>query len=275
VAGGATAERRREIEEAWEGLQSKNHFEVLGLTRKASAGDVKKAYFSLARRFHPDVHHGASLGDLRDKLEAVFIRLGEAHEVLRDQSKRSDYEERLGRPRPQAPTEPGAQPTATGAAPEADEQAAANRAAEAVQRAERLYTAAAEGDDAAVRQKYWEAIQLVEPIFERLAGQMRLRARLVLARCYLENPNWVKRAEETLQAAVREERENVEAYRLLGKLYEERGLRTRATSMFRRVLELKPGDPQAAEALTRVDTPNGSPPSAEGGGFLRKIFRRS
>ena len=46
------------------------------------------------------------------------------------------------------------------------------------------------------------AIQLVEPIHERLSGRLRLRARLVLARCYLENPNWVKRAEEMLQAEV-------------------------------------------------------------------------
>ncbi len=274
VADGATAQRRREIEEAWEGLQSKNHFEILGLTRKASAGDVKKAYFSLARRFHPDVHHEASLGDLRDKLEAVFIRLGEAYEVLHDQSKRRDYEERLGRPR--APTGPGAPATADEAAPEVEEEVGADRAAEAVQRAERLYTVAAEAkDDAAVRQKYWEAIQLVEPIFARLTGPTRLRGRLVLARCYLENPNWVKRAEETLLAAVREEPGHAEAYRLLGRLYEERGLRTRATSMFRRVLELKPDDTRAAEALTRLDTPNESPPSEEGGGFLRKIFRRS
>ena len=272
----ATAERRREIEEAWEGLQSKNHFEILGLTRKATAGDVKGAYFSFARRFHPDVHHEASLGDMRDKLEAVFIRLGEAYEVLRDKGKRSDYEERLGRPRPRATADSEPQAPAPGAAPEVDEPVGVDRAAEAVRRAERLYAAASEAEnDAAVRQKYWEAIQLVEPIFERLAGKTRLRARLVLARCYLENPNWVKRAEETLQAAVREEPGDAEAYRLLGKLYEERGLRTRATSMLRRVLELTPDDTRAADALARIDTTNESSPREEGGGFLRKMFRRS
>jgi len=276
VADGATAERRREIEEAWDGLQSKNHFEVLGLTRKASAGDVKKAYFSLARRFHPDVHHEASLGDLRDKLEAVFIRLGEAYEVLRDQGKRSDYEERLGRPRPAATAEPELQGSTPGAAPEASEPAGADRAAEAVRRAERLYASASDAEgDVASRQKYWEAIQLVEPIHERLAGRLRLRARLVLARCYVENPNWVKRAEEMLQAVVREEPEAAEAYRLLGKLYEERGLRSRATSMLRRVLELTPDDTSAAEALARIAPREEPTPPEEGGGFLRKIFRRS
>ncbi len=270
----ATTERRREIEEAWQGLESKNHFEVLGLSRKATADDVKGAYFRLARRFHPDVHHGASLGDMRDKLEAVFIRLGEAYEVLRDQGKRSDYEERLGRSRP-----PSSGPDSTGPVGidhEAEAQARAERAEEAVRRAEGLYKAASEAEnDAAVRQKYWEAIQLVEPIFEKLTGKLRLRARLVLARCYLENPNWVKRAEETLQAATREEPGDAEAYRLLGRLYEERGLRSRATSMFRRVRKLKPDDTQAAEAIARIGAADEPPPPEEGGGFLKKIFGRS
>lgn len=270
----ATTERRREIEEAWQGLESKNHFEVLELSRKATVEDVKGAYFRLARRFHPDVHHGASLGDMRDKLEAVFIRLGEAYEVLRDKGKRSDYEERLGRSRPASPGPDPAGPV--GIDHEAEAEARAERAEEAVRRAEGLYTAASEAEnDAAVRQKYWEAIQLVEPIFEKLTGRLRLRARLVLARCYLENPNWVKRAEETLQAATREEPGDAEAYRLLGRLYEERGLRSRATSMFRRVRKLKPDDTQAAEAIARIGTADEPPPPEEGGGFLKRMFRRS
>jgi tetratricopeptide (TPR) repeat protein len=274
----ATAQRRREIEEAWEGLQSKNHFEVLGLTRQATAADVKGAYFRLARRFHPDVHHEASLGDMRDKLEAVFIRLGEAYDVLRDTARRSEYEERLGRPRANSAS---SAPAGTSAPdpdpdPEADARARAERAEEAVRRAEELYDSASRaGEGAGVRQKYWEAIQLVEPIVAKLSGRIRLRARLVLARCYLENPNWVKRAEEALQVATREEPADPEAYRLLGKLYEERGLRTRATTMFRRVQELRPDDARAAEALARIGTSNESPPSEEGGGFLKRIFRRS
>src|SRR5439155_13050046 len=71
----AMAQRRKEILDAHEGLKRRNHFEVLGLARSATEVQVKEAYFRLARSFHPDVHHGASLGDLRDKLEAVFIRL--------------------------------------------------------------------------------------------------------------------------------------------------------------------------------------------------------
>jgi hypothetical protein len=102
-AGGETDARRREILEAWVGLKTRNHFEVLGIPRASNELQVKEAYFSLARRFHPDVHHGASLGDLRDKLEQIFIRVGEAYEVLRDPKRRSEYEERHRRRRPSPP----------------------------------------------------------------------------------------------------------------------------------------------------------------------------
>ena len=135
---------RREILDAWEGSKTRNHFEVLGLPRASSEAEVKDAYFRLAKRFHPDVHHGESLGDLRDKLEAVFIRLGEAYETLRDPRRRGDYEERLGRRgrgRPASRRGAGAA-AAAGAAPRAtprrSEAEAARGAEEAMRRAAKL-----------------------------------------------------------------------------------------------------------------------------------------
>jgi tetratricopeptide (TPR) repeat protein len=254
-------ERRREVLEAWEGLKTKNHFEVLGLPRASTASDVKEAYFRLARRFHPDVHHSASLGDLRDKLEAVFIRLGEAYEVLGDTDRRREYEEKLGRLRPKPGKEPAPVEQTASAAPDPEEEA--NRIGAAIRRAEGLYD----------KEQYWDAIQVVEPLLERVPPKMRLRARLVLARAYLKNPNWAKRGEETLLAAVQHDPDAAEAYGLLGNLYRERGLRTRAVSMFKRVLELRPEDEEAKTLLAKLQ-PDAAPPADEGGGLLKKIFRR-
>jgi tetratricopeptide (TPR) repeat protein len=275
----AATERRREIEEVWQDLKEKDHFEILGLTRKANAADVKEAYFKLARRFHPDVHHGVSLGDLRDKLEAVFIRLGEAYEVLRDTEKRGEYEERLGRlkPRPgsaEAPSAVAGTPEEPPLAENPESQAA--RLEQSVARAERLYAAARKArEDPSLKQNYFEAIQIVEPIVGRLTGRAQLRARLVHARCLQENPNWVKRAEETLRTAIEEHPEAHEAYALLGGLYEQQGLRARAASMFRRVRELRPNDEEAAQALARLRGRKTPPPDeGESGGILKKIFKK-
>ena len=95
--------RRREIQDLHDGLRSRDHFEILGISRAATADEVKDAYFRLARPYHPDAPLDASLEDLRDKRSAVFIRLGEAYETLRSATSRiacSSSTTRIVSPRP-------------------------------------------------------------------------------------------------------------------------------------------------------------------------------
>jgi len=284
-----TEERRREILEAWEGLETRTHFEVLGVARSVGEAEVKEAYFRLARRFHPDVHHGASLGDLRDKLEAVFIRLGEAYEVLRDPRKRSEYEERLGRqrPRPGAPAgeAEGGPATASPAeaaapAPSPDTEEEARLAEEAVRRAAKLVEQAKaleqeKPDEPEHQRLTYDAIQLLEPIHETATGRTRLRAQLLLAWGWAQNPMWTKRAESLLLAASRENPQSPEPWAMLGGIYADKGLHTRATTMYRRALELKPDHEEAARYL-KANAEAPAPPEAEGGGgLLGRLFRKS
>jgi Tfp pilus assembly protein PilF len=84
---------------------------------------------------------------------------------------------------------------------------------------------------------------------------MKQEARVLLARAYLQNPKWVRRAQETLQCAVDEDGPpNVEALFLLGTIYAGQGLKRRAEALLRRALALQPDHgPAAAElrALSR------------------------
>ena len=64
---------------------STDYYEVLGVTRDASAEQIKKAYRRLAMKYHPDV---ADTSDAADK----FKQIGEAYEVLHDPHKRSVYD---------------------------------------------------------------------------------------------------------------------------------------------------------------------------------------
>jgi hypothetical protein len=96
--------RRREIQELHDGMRSKDHFEILGISRSATADEVKDAYFRLARPYHPDASLDPSLEDLRDKRSAVFIRLGRG---LRDPPQ-PDVAEALRDRVPAAPRRPPA-----------------------------------------------------------------------------------------------------------------------------------------------------------------------
>lgn len=67
----------------------KDYYGTLGVSRDASAEDIKKAFRKLARQFHPDT--------AKDKAgsEEKFKEINEAHEVLSDPEKRKKYD-RLG-----------------------------------------------------------------------------------------------------------------------------------------------------------------------------------
>ncbi|MCA0251941.1 MAG: molecular chaperone DnaJ [Actinobacteria bacterium] len=64
---------------------STDYYQVLGVSRDASAEQIKKAYRRLAMKYHPDV---ADTPDAADK----FKQIGEAYEVLHDPHKRSVYD---------------------------------------------------------------------------------------------------------------------------------------------------------------------------------------
>ena len=91
--------RRREVQEAYEGLAWKNHFEVLGILEGANEGDIKQAYFRQAKRFHPDQFRDPAFADVADRVEAVFMRVAGAYETLRDPESRREYEATLRRRR--------------------------------------------------------------------------------------------------------------------------------------------------------------------------------
>lgn len=76
------ASLRQEILSLHERMPGLGDHEVLGLPPTASEADIKAAFFRLAKRYHPDVHHEAGLTDLREKLEAIFFRLTTAFHAL-------------------------------------------------------------------------------------------------------------------------------------------------------------------------------------------------
>jgi tetratricopeptide (TPR) repeat protein len=83
---------REMIEKAFDALQGQDHYQVLGVTVTSTSADLKKAYFRLAKSYHPDRHFDPTMADLKQKLEALFDRIHKAYTILGDQVKRTEYD---------------------------------------------------------------------------------------------------------------------------------------------------------------------------------------
>lgn len=67
-------------------MDKKDYYEILGVNRSVSSTDLKKAYYQLAKKYHPD-------SNPTDKeAEKKFKAINEAYDVLKDEQKRAAYD---------------------------------------------------------------------------------------------------------------------------------------------------------------------------------------
>jgi chaperone protein DnaJ len=64
--------------------EKRDYYEILGVSRTATAQEISKAYKQLARKYHPDLNPDAS--------EEKFKEIGAAYEILKDTEKREIYD---------------------------------------------------------------------------------------------------------------------------------------------------------------------------------------
>ena len=66
-------------------LQAKDLYKVLGVSKSSSEAEIKKAYFSLAKKYHPDVNKASNAKE-------KFAEISSAYETLGDTQKKQMYD---------------------------------------------------------------------------------------------------------------------------------------------------------------------------------------
>jgi DnaJ-domain-containing protein 1 len=85
------------VEELLTRARGANHYEVLGVARSATPEEVKRVYYTHARRLHPDRFRRDADEELRQRIDAAFAKVTQAYETLKDASLRAAYDLKLSK----------------------------------------------------------------------------------------------------------------------------------------------------------------------------------
>jgi Tfp pilus assembly protein PilF/DnaJ-domain-containing protein 1 len=216
--------RRQRIHAAYEALSGQNHYEILGLNIQSSRDEIKRAYFRLAKEYHPDRHFEKGLEDLKEVLGELFSRITEAYDTLLMEDRRKRYDAGLLQQKYGKKT--------SEAAPAKETQARNQflQGKESLRRGD--FKAAAYYLEAALQQdpKRAEAHTLLADALSRIPGRRR-------------------DAESHYQSAMELEPSNVMNYIGLGLLYKGAGMNQRAVRQFEEALTWDPENAQARNEL--------------------------
>jgi curved DNA-binding protein CbpA len=198
-------------------MVEKDYYKVLGVGPNASQEEIKKAFFQLAKKYHPDRHRGRRGGEY----EVKFAEINEAYNVLKDDEAKSKYDRSyhlIGQQK--------------------------KKSEKGRYKADELYKTALK----AVK------IHDVNSAIDLLKAAIRLepeRAEFYscLGLTLSEKPHRLHEAREMCEKAVEIEPYGVQNYINLGMVYKRAGLRIRAQKQFERVLQWDPGNPTARKEL--------------------------
>lgn len=251
--------QKREILYVYDYLERVDYYALLGLNRDADRKEVRAAFFTMSKRFHPDLYFGQSLGSYQSKIDAIFQAINKAQQVLSHKQKRADYDEQLGQPMaapvaqhqeaaaqaPSAPRQEAAQaiPQAAPAAPlDPAEQRKREMAFTVLLRRGEKHEMAGELVEAA--QEYRNAFGIKHD------AAVALRAAGLLMRSGSEH---LEEAIALAKAALNENPRESRAMLLIGDAYEEQGRLDDALSYYDRILSIEPSHKVAIQRKSYVE----------------------
>jgi len=89
------SKRRQYVRSIWENMQKQNFYEILGCEVHAATADIKSEYFKMAKQFHPDARSDDDPDDIKEKLDAIFVKMRDAYHTLSDKDQRKKYDRKL------------------------------------------------------------------------------------------------------------------------------------------------------------------------------------
>jgi curved DNA-binding protein CbpA len=230
-----------------------NYYQMLGIVRPANDADIKRAYHSLAKRFHPDHFRKAVDDKVYARIESAFAQIAQAYETLKNKQSRAAYDSKLltlekmgGASR--APNQGSANPAKTD--PKQSETVvpppqfnSASAPYDAEERFKQGLSALQSGNHALAITCLGEAARLAP-------SQPRYRA--YYGRALASEERMQRSAEAEIKAAISLDAGNSSYRVMLAELYIEIGLLRRAQGELERALSIDPRNETARNLLDKL-----------------------
>lgn len=214
-----TQKRIEELDVLKSQIESMNYYQILDMDRDASQKDIKKAYFDMARKYHPDRFERDLPKETREMIEEVFGHITTAFQTLSNEKEKQDYDAELD-----APTKP-------------DRKELDNMAETKFRQGKSLFS----------RGKYEAALVSFEEAIRLKSSKASYFVHLAKAEAKV--PSFHEKAEEDFLKALELEPWNVEGFIALGEFYEGEGLSVKAKRHFKKALDIDPDNETALKAL--------------------------
>ena len=212
-----------EMLQRFEQMRQQDLYQVLGTPPAGSSDDIRRAYYVLAKKFHPDKF---TREEMKAKAEKAFGHITEAYSTLSHVASRQKYDEDLvsrQRPQTQEKTDSGD-----------------------IARQNFKH-----GKDLLDRGRFGEAVSFLLNAVEQDPARAEYAFHLALAQS--KNPRWKKDAEESFMKALSIDPTHADSYAHLGALYARGGVQSKAREMYRKALEWDPGHTLALEGLAALE----------------------
>jgi len=215
-----------------------NFYEILDVEPKTVQTEIKQAYFSLAKRFHPDLFHKEADAELQQRVQQAFGKLAQAYDTLRHEKTREVYNYKI---RKDLETKEKRQKTNFGSE-NADNQKQFEQALDDFE----------QGFSLLMDEEFETAI----PFLARAAHLANNNARFhaYYGKALSSDKNQRHKAEAELQTAVKLDEKNPSYRLMLAEFFIEVGLSKRAEGELNRLLAIFPDNKEATILLDTLRT---------------------
>ncbi|MDP2753118.1 MAG: DnaJ domain-containing protein [Nitrospirota bacterium] len=83
------------VEDLYKRIEITDYYGIFGIEKWATMDKIKKAYYKVAKEFHPDKHFYLPSETLKNKLNMIFSQITDAYKILSDPKMRREYDQNL------------------------------------------------------------------------------------------------------------------------------------------------------------------------------------